>query len=90
MRSVGIRQLRQNASAVIRLVIEGEPVEVTQRGRPVARIVPLNSESVLDQMVDEGLATRPVRDILSLQPALPVRGQPLLSQVLQEMRAEER
>jgi prevent-host-death family protein len=37
---VGIRQLQQNASAVIREVKAGDTVEITERGRVVARIVP--------------------------------------------------
>jgi prevent-host-death family protein len=54
MRRVGIRELRQNAGALIRRVIAGETIEVTERGRPVARIVPLQARSVLDQVVLKG------------------------------------
>ncbi len=61
MARVGIRELRQNASALIRRVIGGENIEVTDRGRPVARIVPLRDGSVLDQMIVEGRASRPRR-----------------------------
>jgi len=38
---VGIRELRQSASQVIRRVQAGETVEVTVQGRPAARIVPI-------------------------------------------------
>jgi prevent-host-death family protein len=42
MASVGMRDLKQRASQIVRSVQEtGEPVEVTRHGRPVARIVPL-------------------------------------------------
>jgi prevent-host-death family protein len=42
MLSVGVRELKVNASAVIRRVRDrGETVEVTHRGRVVARIVPV-------------------------------------------------
>jgi prevent-host-death family protein len=41
MASVGVRELRQRASEVLRRVRErGEEVEVTLRGRVVARLVP--------------------------------------------------
>ncbi|HVS07125.1 MAG TPA: type II toxin-antitoxin system prevent-host-death family antitoxin [Candidatus Dormibacteraeota bacterium] len=48
-----IRELRQNASNPIRRVIEGETIEVTEWGRPVARIVPLHGRRVIDRMVAE-------------------------------------
>lgn len=90
MERAGIRELRQNASALIRRVIAGETIEVTDRGRPVARIVPLRGHSVLDQMVDEGRATPARGDLLDLRPQPPVPGKPRLSDVLAEMRADER
>ncbi len=41
MRSIGVRELKENTSRVLRLVRdEGEEVEVTHHGRVVARIVP--------------------------------------------------
>jgi len=41
MSVVGIRELRQSASQVMRRVQAGETVEVTVQGRPAARIVPV-------------------------------------------------
>ena len=86
----GIRELRQNASGLIRRVIEGETIEVTERGRPVARIVPLHGRSVLDQMVAEGRATPARGDLLDLKPVPPVSGRRSLSEVLADLRADER
>ena len=90
MIKTGIRELRQNASVLIRRVIEGETIEVTQRGRPVARIVPLHGRSVLDQMVAEGRATAARSDLLKLKPFAPVSGKRPLSEVLADLRADER
>jgi prevent-host-death family protein len=51
---VGIRELKENASALIRRVAAGETIRVTDRGRPVARIVPLREdEGWWDQMIEE-------------------------------------
>jgi prevent-host-death family protein len=86
----GIRELRQNASVLIRRVIEGDTVEVTQRGRPVARIVPLHGRSVMDQMVAEGRATAARGDLLDLKPLPPISGKRPLSEVLADLRADER
>ncbi len=86
----GIRELRQNASSLIRRVIEGETIEVTERGRPVARIVPLHGRSVLDQMIAEGRSTDARGDLLDLKPFPPVPGKRPLSEVLADLRADER
>lgn len=40
MTTVGVRDLRQDASGVLRRVAEGERVVVTVHGRPVADLVP--------------------------------------------------
>jgi prevent-host-death family protein len=90
MTKVGIRELRQNASAVLRKVAAGETVEVTDHGRPVARIVPLHSERTLDHLIAEGRASRTQGDLLALRPAAAVKGKARLSDVLTEMRADER
>lgn len=86
----GIRELRQNASALIKRVMAGETIEVTERGRPVARIVPLRGRSVLDQLIAEGRATEPTGDLLDLRPVSLPPGTRRLSDVLAELRADER
>jgi prevent-host-death family protein len=40
MRSTGIREARQHLSAILDEVRKGREVVITDRGRPVARIVP--------------------------------------------------
>ncbi|MHB1501413.1 MAG: type II toxin-antitoxin system Phd/YefM family antitoxin [Candidatus Dormibacteria bacterium] len=39
--SVGLSELRQRASAVLRRVSHGEAIDITDHGHPIARIVPL-------------------------------------------------
>jgi prevent-host-death family protein len=90
MGSVGIRELRDNVSAVLHRVATGETVDVTNHGQPVARIVPLRSPSVIDQMIAEGRATPAEGDLLDFEPASRRPGEPLLSEVLDELRADER
>ncbi|HEY4028587.1 MAG TPA: type II toxin-antitoxin system prevent-host-death family antitoxin [Candidatus Dormibacteraeota bacterium] len=87
MDQVGIRELKQNASAVIRRVMAGETVEVTDHGRPVARIVPLRAGSMLDQLVAEGRATPPDGDLLAISPLEPRPDLRPLSELLAEDRA---
>lgn len=86
----GIRELRQNASALIRRVLAGETIEVTERGRPVAKIVPLRGHSVLDQLIVEGRATNARGDLLEIKPTKALPGKRRLSEVLSELRTDER
>jgi prevent-host-death family protein len=89
MSRVGIRALQQNASAVVARAAAGEVVEITDRGRPVARLVPVG-DGVLASLVAAG--GRPARRRISeLPPPLPaVPGQPSLGEILNEARAAER
>jgi prevent-host-death family protein len=90
MKTVGIRELKQNASAVIADVVAGEVVTVTSHGRPVAQIAPLAKDTVRG-LIDAGRA-RPAKHRLAdlaPTPALPAGTRPL-SDVLRELRADER
>jgi prevent-host-death family protein len=40
MHTVGLRELRQDASDLVRRVENGEEIEITVSGRPAARLVP--------------------------------------------------
>ena len=40
MRTAGIREARQNLSALLEEVHKGREILITDRGRPVARLVP--------------------------------------------------
>ncbi len=50
MTSVGVRELRQRASELLRLVEQGETVEITDRGRPVAMLTPLPKGTPLQEL----------------------------------------
>ena len=50
MTSVGVRELRQRASELLRLVGRGETIEITDRGRPVALLTPLPEGSPLEAL----------------------------------------
>ncbi|MXW58710.1 MAG: type II toxin-antitoxin system prevent-host-death family antitoxin [Acidimicrobiia bacterium] len=86
MTEVGIRALKQNASAVVAKAAAGEIVTITSRGRPMALMTPI-PESRLQELVDAGLVTEATRDIADLPD--PIEG-PSLSTVLADMREGER
>ena len=50
MASIGVRELRQRASELLRRVEQGETFEVTDRGRPVALLSPAPGGSALDRL----------------------------------------
>jgi prevent-host-death family protein len=87
MRSIGVRELRQNASAYLRLVEAGESVEVTDRGRPVALLVPI-PEMPKERLIRLGILSPAKKkgNVLDVVPVEPVPGLPLPSETLQQDR----
>ena len=90
MTSVGVRELRQRASALLRLVEHGETIEITDRGRPVALLTPLPQGSPLERLRSAGEVEPASGDLDELEPPLPPRGPELPSAVLARLRREER
>ena len=92
--SIGIRELRQHASVYVDLAEKGQTVDITNRGRLVARLVPARDvESPLERLIAAGIM-QPAEDpgsLLDIEPAPPVpEGQPSASEILLKMREEER
>ena len=54
---VGIRELRAHLSRYLDRVRDGEEVVITDRGRAIARVVPVGTERVLDRLIAEGIVT---------------------------------
>lgn len=90
---VGVRELRQNLSVYLARVKEGETLEVTENGHPVAELRPRPAKpvSIIDQMIAEGRAKPATFDHrkIKLPTTVPDPGGPTLSEILQEMRDEE-
>lgn len=91
MISVGVRELRQRASELLRLVEQGEVVEITDRGRPIARLTPLPTGTPLEQLRASGDIDPASADFDDLpQPArLPV-GAETPTDALARLRGDER
>jgi prevent-host-death family protein len=86
MAEVGIRALKQNASAVVAEAASGETVTITDRGRPVAQMTAIPT-SRLQGLIEAGRARVARRRITELAPPTPG---PRVSDALEAMRAEER
>jgi prevent-host-death family protein len=90
MTSVGIRELRQRASELLRLVEAGESVEITDRGRPVAMLTPL-PEDPLERLRASGDLQASEGDLSDLPQPLPASpGSEAPSSVLARLRRDER
>ena len=89
---VGVRELRQNLSVYLERVIAGERLEVTDRGNPVAMLIPVRPGATLvERLVAEGRAI-PARirleDVAPLKEPVPSDLGSRLQRALQESREE--
>lgn len=85
MERIGVRELRQHASRYLDRVKAGESIEVTERGTPVALLIPVMRDEVRERLVQDGRL-------------LPARGPRLLpepvdaplatAEILDELRAD--
>jgi len=70
MEQIGVRELRQNASQYLDRVARGEIVEITHRGEPVARLVPVtDSDPEWANLIATGEVTqalRPRTDLITM------------------------
>lgn len=71
---VGVRELRDSLSKHLAQVREGETVVVTDHGRPVARIVPVDHEDPLERLIAEGRVTPPATRKKRLPRRIQARG----------------
>ena len=91
MASIGIRELRQRASAFLRRVQRGETIEVTDRGRRVAILAPPPEGSALDRLRALGEIEPSQRDFDDLPAPLVIAvGVERPSAVLRRLRQDER
>ena len=91
MASVGVRELRQRASELLRRVEAGETIEITDRGRPVAVLAPLPDQRPIDRLRATGDLVPAGSDLKDLPEPLPLApGQEAPSSVLDRLRRDER
>ena len=79
MRSAGLRQVRENLAALLKEVGKGREVIITDRGRPVARLVPAPASTS---------SGRPFRSLRWLRDRVKMKGRRPLSEDLEDERAD--
>ncbi len=86
---VGVRQLRQQASALVERVATGVTIQITNRGRPVAQLVPIGDQRTTRTDLIASGELQPGRgDVLGVQPIQPPAGSAGTEQLLDEQRAD--
>ena len=89
MATVGIREFKKRLSEFLRRVADGERITVTDRGRPVAVIVPPESspgDEALARMVREGLARWEGGRPPVARRTYRIRGKPISDTVIEDRR----
>ena len=56
---VGVTELRSHLSEWLSVARSGEEVVVTERGIPVARLLPIGSTTSIERLTNEGMIGRP-------------------------------
>ncbi len=85
MKTVGLKTLKNKLSEYVRAAASGETIVITDRGRPVAEIVPPRpkAESVIERGVREGWITPAVRG-----PDWPPKPVPIEGYTLEQLLAD--
>lgn len=87
---IPMRTLNQDTAGVLARVARGETVEITNRGRPIARLVPINPDPLTDLVV-AGTAVAPtVTGPVPMPTVSAEPGQPDGGELLSTLRDEER
>jgi prevent-host-death family protein len=86
---VGVRELKSKLSEYLARVEGGETVNVTSRGRRVARLIPAVGETAIERGLREGWITRKVdRPPEWFTPLPPMAGTPTSAELFAEDRED--
>lgn len=96
MESIGVRELRQNASKYLDRVKRGESIEVTERGVPIAVLRPMATakKTRVDTLIEQGILIPGKGNLgawLNANPPAPVDPNydgPTVAQILDELRED--
>jgi prevent-host-death family protein len=88
MKRLGLREANQKFSRLVRAVRAGEEVVLLDRGRPIARVVPIVDPASIDERLEARGLLLPCRRPGPLTPFRPLRVRPGLSRAVLEEREE--
>lgn len=86
---VGVRELRQQASALVERVATGVTIQITNRGRPVAQLVPIGDQRTRRADLIATGELQPGRgNVLDVEPVQPPAASAGTGELLAEQRAD--
>ena len=84
---IGIREVRQDASTILARVEEGEEFIITNRGVPIARLIPMDKddEELIEEMIANGDIVEADGNLWELPlPTHKLRGKSATQQLIEE------
>jgi prevent-host-death family protein len=86
--TVGIRELKARLSSYVRQAKSGASVIITDRGEPVARLVPMGRslEDRMEDLLEAGLITWSGRNLARIAPVVGTRGQQSVAELVLQDR----
>jgi prevent-host-death family protein len=86
--TVGIRELKTQLSEYLRRVKSGQTIVITERGRPIGRIIPVaeSLEERMQYLIDAGLASWSGKKPGSVEPLVVNNSDILASDIVVELR----
>ena len=84
---IGIREVRQDASIILARVEEGEEFIITNRGVPVARLLPIevDESAMIEEMIANGEITEADGNLWDIPlPTLKLKGKSATQQLIEE------
>ncbi|WP_428338610.1 type II toxin-antitoxin system Phd/YefM family antitoxin [Mycobacterium sp.] len=88
MKAIGVRELRQHASRYLAEVAAGESIEITDRGHPVAHLVPITGDRWQD-LISAGEIVKAARS-MNIDDLRPLTYPHSASETLERLRSDER
>jgi prevent-host-death family protein len=89
MVSIGVRELKAQLSQQLKRVERGARLTITDRGRPIALLVPVEPQPNVAwawRLVKEGKATWSGGKPRGLNPPVPARGKPSSQMIIEDRR----
>jgi len=86
--TVGIRELKARLNSYLRQVKDGTTLVITERGKPIGRIVPVSAsvETRLRELIQAGLVAWSGRKLTPMDPVARTRGSRTVADLLLEDR----
>ena len=84
---IGVREIRQDASIILARVEEGESFIITNRGVPVARLLPIDvdEDALIEEMIANGDILEAEGNLWDLPlPTFKVKGKSATQQLIEE------